>query len=112
MIKQMYIYIMGNDRPTLYAGVTSDLIFRVTEHKEEKHEGFTKRYHLHKLLYFEAIEGQYQAIGREKQIKDMDREEKLEMIKKMNPELIDLFPMVLEQGLDSGLFITSEKADR
>lgn len=97
----MFVYIMGNDRPTLYAGVTNNLIERVTDHKEEKNEGFTnKRYHLHKLLYFEGIEGQFEAIIREKQIKDMNREEKLDMIRKVNPKFEDLFPKVLEYGAD------------
>ena len=95
MSKQMYVYIMANDRPTLYTGVTNNLIRRVYEHKKELIEGFTKKYHLHKLIYYETVEGEIQAIIREKQIKDMDRINKLNMIKKSNLELKDLYSTLL-----------------
>lgn len=87
---------MGNDRPTLYTGVTENLTVRVDQHKREIVEGFTKKYHLHKLLYYEIIEGQIQAIVREKQIKDLNRNEKLLLIKKLNPELRDLYEELLK----------------
>ena len=92
----MYLYIMGNDRPTLYSGMSDDLIRRVYEHKTEKIEGFTKKYHLHKLLYFEGIEGQFEAIIREKQVKDMNRDEKLKMIEQINPKFEDLYQTLFE----------------
>lgn len=95
----MYVYMMGNDRPTLYTGVTNDLVGRVYEHKEELADGFTKKYHLHKLLYFEVIDGEIEAIVREKQIKDMDRNDKLRMIKEFNPEFKDMYVLITE---DSG----------
>lgn len=91
---------MGNERPTLYTGMTNDLVKRVYEHKEELVEGFSKKYHLHKLLYFEVIDGQMEAIFREKQVKDMNREDKLKMIEKMNPEFEDLYPTLFDSGLD------------
>lgn len=91
----MYVYIMANDRPTLYTGVTNNLIRRVYEHREELVDGFTKKYHLKKLIYFEAVEGQLEAIIREKQIKDMDRIDKLNMIKKFNPKFDDLYNQIV-----------------
>jgi putative endonuclease len=96
----MYVYIMANNRPTLYTGVSGDLIKRVWQHKQELAEGFTKKYHLHNLVYYEMIEGQLQAIIREKQIKDMNRIDKLNMIRKFNPDFIDLYPFLI--GEDSG----------
>ncbi|MBI2327497.1 GIY-YIG nuclease family protein [Candidatus Curtissbacteria bacterium] len=98
MTKAMYVYIMVNSRPTLYTGVTNDLIRRVYEHKNEMVSGFTKKYHLHKLLYYEKLEGQLQAIIREKQIKDMNRSDKLEMIKKSNPLFEDLYSNIVDSG--------------
>ncbi len=81
---------MANDRPTLYIGMTNNLPTRVQQHKSSLVEGFTKRYHLHKLVYFELFPDALSAIIREKQMKDMDRKEKLAMIKKVNPDLTDL----------------------
>lgn len=98
MGKVMYVYIVANDRPTLYTGVTNNLIKRVYEHKQELVDGFTKKYHLHKLVYYETIEGQLQAIIREKQIKDMDRLGKLNMIRKFNPNFSDLYGAILDTG--------------
>lgn len=97
-MKQMYVYIMGNNRPTLYTGVTSDLIKRVTEHKEELVDGFTRKYHLHKLLYYEVVEGQIEGIIREKQIKNMNRDNKLKMIESLNPEMVDLYTTLFDSG--------------
>ena len=93
----MYVYIVGNSKPTLYTGVTNNLIRRVWEHKKELVKGFTSKYHLHKLLYFENVDGQLQAIIREKQIKDMNRIEKINMIKNMNPNFEDLYDKILDK---------------
>lgn len=91
-----YVYIMGNVRPTLYIGVTSDLIRRVYEHKEGLIEGFTKKYKLKKLLYFESCNDINSAINREKQLKHWNRSWKLELIMKLNPALNDLYYDIIQ----------------
>ena len=90
-MKDYYVYIMGNDRPTLYIGLTNDLIRRVYEHKQGFVEGFTKKYGLKKLLYFEVFNRVKDAIAREKQLKHWKRNWKLNLIKKTNPTLKDLY---------------------
>ncbi|MEX2028815.1 MAG: GIY-YIG nuclease family protein [Candidatus Curtissbacteria bacterium] len=90
-MKRGYVYIMANDRPTLYTGVTSNLMKRIYEHKNNVVAGFTARYHLHKLVYWEPLETIELVIIREKQIKDMNRRDKLEMIAKVNPQFKDLY---------------------
>ncbi len=95
MVKQFYVYIMGNERPTLYIGVTNNLIRRVFEHKNGLTDGFTKRYRLDKLLYFEVFRWIEDAITREKQLKHWNRQWKLELIQKTNPTLKDLYLSLL-----------------
>ena len=90
-----YIYIMANSRPTLYTGVTDDLIERVFTHKHDLVEGFTSKYKLHKLVYYEVLENIQAAIIREKQIKDLNRKDKIKMIKKFNLKLEDLYQKLL-----------------
>jgi putative endonuclease len=86
-----YVYIMGNQRPTLYIGVTNDLLHRVYQHRQSLVEGFTKKYNLRKLLHFEGFISPEEAILREKQLKHWNRSWKLELIKKNNPTLKDLY---------------------
>lgn len=88
--KQFAVYIMGNARPTLYTGVTNNLPRRVSEHKEGKGSVFTSKYKLTKLLYYEVAEAPMQAIIREKQIKNLNRAEKLALIASTNPAFADL----------------------
>ena len=89
--QQYYVYIMGNERPTLYIGVTNNLVKRAFEHKNGITGGFTKRYRLNKLLYFEEFRWVEDAILREKQLKHWNREWKLELIRKTNPSFKDLY---------------------
>jgi len=83
-------YVMANNRPTLYVGMSNALKARVWQHKNEIVDGFTKRYHLHKLVYYECFESAMEAIIREKQIKNMSRQEKLDIIREFNPTFRDL----------------------
>ncbi|OZH51564.1 hypothetical protein AFK68_30105 [Hydrocoleum sp. CS-953] len=92
MQKECYIYIMTNKRNTvLYTGVTNDLIRRIYEHKSKIVEGFTKRYNVNKLVYYEMYEDISQAIAREKQIKAGSRQKKINLINSINPEWKDLY---------------------
>lgn len=75
----------------LYIGVTSDLIRRVYEHKHDLTEGFTNKYHIHNLVYFEIAEDINSAISREKQLKKWNRDWKIALIEKNNPEWRDIY---------------------
>ena len=90
MTKQYYVYIMTNRSKTLYTGVTNDLIRRVYEHKNKMVEGFTKKYNIMKLVYFEETSDVQAAIEREKQIKGWLRSKKIALIESKNPEWKDL----------------------
>ena len=90
--KQPCIYIMASKRNgTLYTGVTSDLERRIEEHKSGTTDGFTKRYKVQQLVYFEEYEDMYNAIEREKQLKGGSRKQKLKLIEEFNPEWVDLY---------------------
>ncbi len=90
------MYIMANARPTLYVGVTNDLIRRVYEHKNNINPHcFTAKYHLDRLVYYEFSENSHSAIIREKQIKNMSRQGKIELIRKGNTAMKDLYEDIL-----------------
>lgn len=90
--RQFYIYILTNERHTvLYTGVTNNLARRVYEHKEKFVKGFTERYNVDVLVYYEVAEHAEAAISREKQIKAGSRKKKLELIQAMNPSWKDLY---------------------
>ncbi len=82
---------MGNDRPTLYIGITNNLGRRIYEHRNDLVKGFTNKYKLHKLLYYEICSEIINAISREKQLKNWKREWKLVLIRGKNPEFKDLY---------------------
>jgi putative endonuclease len=91
-LKQPCVYILASGRDgVLYVGVTSDLVARVSVHKQDLLEGFTKRYAVHTLVYYEMHETMDAAIRRETQIKKWNRAWKIRLIKAMNPEWRDLF---------------------
>ena len=87
---QYYIYIMTNKSGTLYVGMTSNIKKRVFEHKDKLIAGFTKKYNISRLIYFETFGDVYSAIAREKTIKGWLRKKKIELISKTNPDWEDL----------------------
>jgi putative endonuclease len=90
--KQPCVYILASKpNGTLYTGVSSDLVKRVYEHKNGLANGFTKKYNVHRLVYFELHEHMNAAITREKQIKKWNRAWKLELIEKSTPQWKDLY---------------------
>ncbi len=89
-MNQYYVYIMTNRSGTLYTGVTNNLMRRVFEHKHHLIEGFTKKYNITRLIYYEVTDDVRLAIRREKQIKGWVREKKIALIESMNPEWNDL----------------------
>ena len=92
MNKNSYVYILANKKHgTLYIGVTNDLLRRVSEHKSKKIEGFTKKYNMDKLVYYEVYDDMYNAISREKQLKAGSRIKKIELIEENNKNWDDLF---------------------
>ena len=99
MEKHPAVYILANKRNgTLYTGVTSDLVKRVWEHKQDFAESFTKKYSVHDLVYFEQLDDMATAIEREKQIKKWNRSWKIELIEKANPDWRDLWPEIVGQN--------------
>ncbi len=95
MGENFYIYILTNKRNTvLYTGVTNDLKRRIYEHKEKITDGFTKKYGVTKLVYYELLDDPENAILREKQIKGGSRQKKIDLINLQNPEWLDLYDKI------------------
>jgi putative endonuclease len=91
MNKNYYFYIITNyEENVLYTGVTNDLERRIYEHKNKLLKGFSQRYNLNKLVYYEVFDDVNEAIYREKQIKNWRRQWKMDLIKELNPEFKDL----------------------
>ena len=96
MSKYSYVYILANCRNgTIYIGVTSDLIKRIWQHKNKAVNGFSEKYAVDKLVFYEVHDSILSAIAREKQLKNWHRAWKLELIEKNNPEWNDLFDEIL-----------------
>jgi len=94
--KQPAVYILASKRNgTLYIGVTSDLVKRIWEHKNNMVEGFTKLYGVHQLVWYEVHESMESAIEREKRLKEWKRKWKLELIESSNPNWQDLFNTII-----------------
>ena len=86
-----FVYILANwDDSVLYIGVTSNLPRRLYEHRNGLVEGFTKKYNVHKLVYYESTNDVYTALSREKQLKKWNRNKKNVLISRMNPQWVDL----------------------
>ena len=90
-MKDYYVYILTNEHGNvMYVGVTNDLARRLYEHRQELADGFTKRYHVHKLVYFEQTSSIEAAIAREKELKGWTRGKKNPLVETMNPVWRDL----------------------
>ena len=95
MDSQYYVYIVTNKNNTvLYTGVTNNLKRRVYEHKSKLIEGFTKKYNITKLVYYEIFSDSYNAISREKQIKAGSRQKKIDLINSVNERWDDLYERI------------------
>ncbi len=95
-MKYSYVYIFLNKRNgTLYVGVTADLVKRIYEHKEKLVDGFTKKYCVDKLGYYEVYEDITDAIAREKQLKAGTRKRKINLIESVNPQWQDLYDSII-----------------
>ncbi len=97
MRPQYFIYILASKKNgTLYIGITNNLIKRVYEHKNNLIKGFTQKYNIHQLVYYEVFNDVYEAITREKRLKKWKRQWKIELIRKFNPEWKDLYEKILQ----------------
>jgi putative endonuclease len=90
-----YVYILASRKHgTLYIGVTSDLVKRVYQHKTKIVAGFTSRYNVHRLVWYECYDDPVNAIAREKELKKWRREWKINLIERTNPEWLDLYDSI------------------
>jgi len=95
-MQKSYVYILASKRNgTLYIGVTSNLSKRITEHKNDLVPGFTQKYKVHRLVYYETHDNINQASTREKQMKKWKRQWKINLIEDINPEWNDLYDSLL-----------------
>ena len=95
MSKAFYVYILAKGRnSTFYTGFTSNLVKRIWEHKNELADGFTKKYEIKTLVYYEVHEDYGTALKREKQLKKWRRQSKMKLIESMNPKWLDLYDSI------------------
>ena len=96
-MKSYYVYIVTNKKYGIpYTGITNDLVTRTYQQKNKSVKGFTSKYNLDKLVWYEEFENVWNAIAREKQIKGWTRQKKLDLIDSFNPKWIDLYPYLIE----------------
>jgi putative endonuclease len=96
-MRSYFVYVLASERNgTLYIGVTSDLLGRAWQHKNKVTEGFTKKYGVDRLVYYEQTEDVYSAIEKEKQLKKWNRSWKIKLIEKKNPKWEDLYPNLIQ----------------
>ncbi len=93
---EYFVYIMASISKVVYIGITNNVYERTLQHKQGINQGFTKKYKCHKLVYYETYTSVYEAITREKQLKNWHRQWKINLIEKYNPEWRDLFNNFLE----------------
>ena len=96
-MKKGYVYILANEKNgTLYVGVTSNLVKRIWQHKNKFVEGFSKRYDLDKLVYYEVFDNIENAIEREKKLKNWHRQWKINLINQYNSDWVDLYDNIIK----------------
>jgi putative endonuclease len=110
LVRNFYVYILGSRSGVLYIGITSDLERRLYEHQHRMLEGFTKKYGIKRLLFYEQFNDALTAIWREKQLKHWNRSKKLALIRSMNPMFRDLSKAVV--GEDSSISGCAPKTGR
>lgn len=98
LVVMYYVYLLVNKpRKVFYVGITDDLVRRIWEHKAGIRDGFTKKYNVNRLVYFEEIADAEKAMAREKRLKRWNREWKMELVEKENPQWSDLYNVICEQ---------------
>ena len=104
MRRQYYVYTMTNELyGTLYVGMTNDLVARIWEHRSKALKGFTQEYGLDRLVWYEVHEDPYEAITREKRIKNWNRDWKVNLVQRMNPAWDDLYEGLMAAGENSSV---------
>lgn len=103
-MKYYYVYILTNwNNKVIYTGITNNLLLRVYQHKNKLIEGFTKKYNVNKLVYFQEFYDANEAISAEKKIKGWTRAKKIELIESINPDWKDLLPELQKNTFTTGI---------